>query len=264
MDALGIFLTLASGGLIGLVLGLVGGGGSILAVPLLVYVVGVDSPHVAIGTSAVAVALNALVGLAGHARNANVRWQCAISFALSGAAGAALGAEAGKAFDGEALLGLFGLLMIGVGVLMMRQRSANENALVRMTFTNAMPMLARIVPTGLAVGVLSGFFGIGGGFLIVPGLMFATGMPIGLAIGSSLVAVAALGATTASSYTLSGLIDWKLVGWLVGGGVLGSVAGRRVGMMLRGHKRALELGFASLVVAIGLLVGARGLLVWAG
>ena len=87
MDAMTIALTLLSGGIIGFVLGLVGGGGSILAVPLLVYAVGIDSPHVAIGTAAVAVALNALVGLIGHARSGNVRWNCAISFALAGSAG---------------------------------------------------------------------------------------------------------------------------------------------------------------------------------
>jgi len=260
MDAAGIILTLLSGGLIGLVLGLVGGGGSILAVPLLVYVVGVQSPHVAIGTSAVAVALNALVGLAGHARGGNVRWPCALSFALSGAVGAALGARAGMAFDGERLLALFGVLMVVVGGLMMRRRTADENAIVRMTRDNAAPMLARIVPTGLAVGVLAGFFGIGGGFLVVPGLIFATGMSIMLAIGSSLVAVTALGATTAGSYALSGLVDWQLVLWLVAGGVGGSILGRWIGQLLATRKRALEIGFAGLVVAIGAGVVGEALL----
>ena len=87
---------LLSGALIGFVLALVGGGGSILAVPLLVYFVGVGEPHMAIGTAAVAVAINAATGLAGHARVGNVRWPCAASFALAGVIGAALGAEAGK------------------------------------------------------------------------------------------------------------------------------------------------------------------------
>lgn len=254
MGAVDIVLTLVSGGLIGLVLGLVGGGGSILAVPLLVYVVGVQSPHVAIGTSAVAVALNALAGLLGHARSHNVRWQCAIAFALSGALGAGLGAQAGKAFDGESLLGLFGVLMVVVGGLMLRGRTADENAMVRMTWQNAGSMLLRILPTGLAVGLLAGFFGIGGGFLIVPGLMFATGMPIGLAIGSSLVVITALGATTAGSYAMSGLVDWQLVMWLVGGGIAGSILGRRLGRLLLERKRVLEVGFAGLVTTIGIAV----------
>ena len=96
MDPATIAAALLAGALIGLVLGLVGGGGSILAVPLLVYFVGVGSTHAAIGTAAVAVALNAAAGLAGHARAGNVKWPCALVFAAAGIAGAALGAELGR------------------------------------------------------------------------------------------------------------------------------------------------------------------------
>ena len=92
MDPATITAALGAGALIGLVLGLIGGGGSILAVPLLVYAVGVKSPHAAIGTAAVAVALSAATGLAGHAREGTVKWPCAMVFALAGVAGAALGA----------------------------------------------------------------------------------------------------------------------------------------------------------------------------
>ena len=87
---------IASGGLVGFVLGLVGGGGSILAVPLLVYLVGVPSPHVAIGTSAVAVALSAAANLIGHARAGNVKWRCALVFAAAGIIGAGIGAGIGR------------------------------------------------------------------------------------------------------------------------------------------------------------------------
>ena len=114
------FLAVASGSLVGFSLGLIGGGGSILAVPLLVYGVGVASPHVAIGTSAVAVAASAAVNLFGHARARTVKWPCAIVFALSGMVGAAAGAAAGKMVDGRNLLGLFGVLMIVVGLLTLR------------------------------------------------------------------------------------------------------------------------------------------------
>lgn len=259
MDAAHILITLLSGGVIGFVLGLVGGGGSILAVPLLVYAVGMKSPHMAIGTAAVAVALNALVGLIGHARSGNVRWQCALSFALAGSAGAALGAEAGKAVDGESLLGLFGGLMVVVALLMLRGRSAAENPLVRMTRENARSMLSRILPIGFGTGLLAGFFGIGGGFLIVPGLVFATAMPLSLAIGSSLVAVSAFGITTAGSYALSGMVDWTIVAWLVAGGIGGSVLGRGAGAKLATHKRALEIGFAILVAAVGVWVIVKSL-----
>src|SRR5690606_34004682 len=109
MDPLTVLAALGAGALIGIVLGLVGGGGSILAVPLVVDGVGVGSAHAAIGTAAVAVALNAAAGLAGHARSGNVKWPCALVFAGAGVAGALIGAEAGKALDGERLLALFGV-----------------------------------------------------------------------------------------------------------------------------------------------------------
>lgn len=249
-----IIAALVSGALIGLILGLVGGGGSILAVPLLVYFVGVGQPHYAIGTAAIAVTLNALSGLIGHARHGNIRWPCAFSFALAGVAGAGLGAELGKAFDGERLVGLFGLLMVVVGALMLRGRKGGGDPAVRLTRETARPLLQRILPTGFAVGLLSGFFGIGGGFLIVPALIFATGMPINLAVGTSLLVITALGATTAASYAASGLIDWSLILWLVIGGVAGTIGGRLLGQRLSDHKRALESGFAVMVIAIGLWV----------
>lgn len=259
MDPLTILAALAAGALIGFVLGLVGGGGSILAVPLLVYGVGVSSPHAAIGTAAVAVALNAAAGLAGHARAGNVKWPCALVFAGAGVAGALLGAEAGKALDGEKLLALFGGLMIAVGVVMLIRRGGIEDPGVRLTRASAGHLLPRLVPSGLAVGLLAGFFGIGGGFLIVPALIFATAMPASVAIGTSLVVVAALGASTAGSYAVSGLVDWELVALMVAGGIAGSIPGRRAGRALAGRKGALNTGFAAIVIAVGGFVVWRGL-----
>lgn len=249
-----LLTALASGGLIGLVLGLVGGGGSILAVPLLVYLVGVPSAHAAIGTAAIAVALNAASSLAGHARAGTVKWRCAAVFAAAGVVGAALGAEAGKAVDGDRLLALFGLLMIGVGASMLRKRRSEPRPDVRLSRETAAELLPRLVPIGLGVGLLAGFFGIGGGFLIVPGLMLATAMPLTNAIGTSLVVVTALGLTTASSYALSGYVDWTLAGLLVAGGVVGGLAGIGLGKSLSGRKRVLDLGFAGVVIAVGIYV----------
>ena len=117
MSGLADVLAIFSGTLVGFTLGLVGGGGSILAVPLLVYVVGVPSPHVAIGTSAVAVAASAAANLFGYARAGNVKWSCAIVFAAFGAIGAAGGAALGKMVDGGRLLAMFGVLMVVVGAL---------------------------------------------------------------------------------------------------------------------------------------------------
>ena len=254
-----IIAAISAGIVIGLVLALVGGGGSILAVPLLVYLVGVSSPHAAIGTAAVAVALNAATSLAGHARSGNVKWPCAIAFAISGIIGAALGAEAGKAMDGAKLLALFGGLMILVGLSMLRPRSTADNPDVRLERSTASVLLPRLIPTGVSVGLLAGFFGIGGGFLIVPGLVMATQMPVRIAVGTSLVVVTALGLTTATSYALSGYVDWRLVGLMAIGGVIGAGIGIPLGKHIASHKRVMELGFASLVIAIGGYVMLRGL-----
>ena len=101
-------LAAGSGTLVGFTLGLIGGGGSILAVPLLIYVVGVSSPHIAIGTSAIAVATSAAANLFGHARRGTVKWSCALVFAAAGVGGAAVGAHLGKLMDGHRLLVLFG------------------------------------------------------------------------------------------------------------------------------------------------------------
>lgn len=254
MTAPEILLALASGGLIGIVLGLVGGGGSILAVPLLVYVVGVGSTHAAIGTAAVAVTANALAGLTAHARAGMVKWCCALAFASAGIAGAAIGAEIGKAFDGKRLLMLFGLLMVGVGLSMLRERKREADPDVRLSRETAGILLPRLLPLGAGVGFAAGFFGIGGGFLIVPALIAATAMPFTYAVGTSLVVVVALGLTTAVSYALSGYVDWPLTTLLVAGGAAGAVIGIGLGRRLSGQKALLERIFATLVIGVGIYV----------
>ncbi|MGE3744194.1 MAG: sulfite exporter TauE/SafE family protein [Sphingomonadaceae bacterium] len=254
MTTLDILLALTSGGLIGLVLGLVGGGGSILAVPLLVYVVGVGSTHAAIATAAVAVTANALVSLVGHARNGMIKWPCALVFAAAGVVGAAVGAQIGKAVDGQRLLMLFGFLMIGVGLSMLRKRRRAANPDVRLSRLTAGVLLPRLVPLGTGVGLAAGFFGIGGGFLIVPALIAATAMPFAYAVGTSLVVVTALGFTTATSYALSGYVDWPLTALLIAGGVGGAALGILLGRRLADHKTLFERAFALLVIAIGTYV----------
>ncbi len=254
-------LGLISGGLVGFTLGLVGGGGSVLAVPLLVYFVGVPNPHVAIGSSAAAVAVNALMSLANHARAGTIKWRCASVFALFGVAGAFAGSTLGKIVDGEKLLAFFGLLMIAVSVLMLRSRGAEGFAAVRLNREN----LPRLVAGGLTTGALSGFFGIGGGFLVVPGLMLASDMPIIYAIGSSLVAVSAFAVTTAANYAYSDLVDWELAGTLVIGGAIGGLIGAAAARRLSTMRGALSVVFAAVIFAVALYVlwrsvGALGLL----
>lgn len=251
MTALQLLLGAIAGSAVGFTLGLVGGGGSILALPLMVYVVGVADPHVAIGTSALAVAANALVGLAGHARRGNVKWRCALAFAGAGVFGAWWGAMLGKAVDGQKLLALFALLMLVVAGLMLRSRGREGNPSVVLNRANAPALLG----SGAATGLLSGFFGIGGGFLVVPGLVASTRMPILFAVGSSLVAVSAFGLTTAVSYARSGLVDWTLAAVFVAGGALGSLGGGRLATRLGHRKGALNLVLAALigVVAVYML-----------
>ena len=251
MDAGFVLAALASGALIGLVLGVVGGGGSILAVPLLVYAVGMGPPHAAIGTAAVAVALNALAGLAGHARAGTVKWRCAAVFAVAGMIGAALGAELGKSVDGQRLLLGFGLLMIGIGLSTLRKSKREAAPDVRLTRESAKVLISRLVPIGLGVGLAAGFFGIGGGFLIVPGLMLATRMPMQFAVGTSLIVVTALGLTTAVSYAVSGLVDWPATGLLVVGGAAGSLAGIALARKLAAQKNRLSKAFAAMVSVVG-------------
>jgi hypothetical protein len=248
-------LGLASGALVGFSLGLVGGGGSILAVPLMVYVVGVSDAHIAIGTSAIAVAVNAAINLSNHARGGTVQWSCALIFAAAGIVGAFIGAIFGKMLDGRKLLALFALLMLVIAVLMLKTRSRASLPDASMNWDN-MPAIAGL---GLATGTLSGFFGIGGGFLIVPALMLATGMPIINAVSSSLVAVTAFGLTTAASYAWSGLVSWELAGLFVAGGLVGGLIGTRLARLLSARRGALNIVFAVVIILVAIYMLTRNL-----
>jgi uncharacterized membrane protein YfcA len=112
---------------------------------------------------------------------------------------------------------------------------------------------------GFGVGALAGFFGIGGGFLIVPGLILATGMALPSAIGTSLVAVTAFGLTTAGSYAVSGYVDWRLAALVVAGGVMGSIGGARLTTILASRKHLLHQLFGAGVATVGITIVARGL-----
>lgn len=245
IDTLQVLLGAFSGMLVGFTLGLVGGGGSILAVPLMVYLVGVPNPHVAIGTSALAVAANAAMGLFNHARHGTVKWRCGFTYAGAGVVGAFFGSTAGKAFDGQRLLFLFAIVMIVVGILMLRRRKAAGKQDAECNRQNA----AKVLGYGLGTGGFSGFFGIGGGFLIVPGLIASTAMPMINAVGTSLVAVTAFGLTTAANYAFSGLIDWVLAGVFILGGLLGSLTGTRAAKHLSGSGH-LGTIFAGLIFVV--------------
>jgi uncharacterized protein len=248
-------LALLSGSLVGFSLGLIGGGGSILAVPLLLYVVGIGDPHVAIGTSALAVSVNAFVNLIGHWRAGTVKWPCASVFAAAGILGAALGSSLGKVVDGQKLLALFSLAMIAVAIALLRPRASRGNPDVRITPRIALQLMA----VGLAAGTVSGFFGIGGGFLIVPGIMLGSGMPILNAIGSSLLSVGVFGLTTAANYALSGLVAWVIAAEFILGGALGGWLGTRLALKLSASRTLLARTFAGAIIAVALYMLARTL-----
>jgi len=256
MDALWTYGSAAlSGGLIALLLALFGGGGSVLATPLLLYVVGVRDPHVAIGTSAAAVAVNAAFGLSAQARAGHVKWPCAVVFGAAGLAGTLTGAHLAKQVDGQQLLAWFALAMALVGLSMLRRPGSEGDPAVRIDTGKAL----RLAPVGLATGLAAGFFGIGGGFLIVPGLMAATGMTLRHAAASSLVSVTLFGAATSASYAWSGLVNWPVFLALIAGGALGALVGARLSSRLATRVTLARRLFAGMILATAAYVAWRSL-----
>lgn len=243
------------GALIGLLLSVFGGGGSVLATPLLLYVVGVRDPHVAIGTASAAVSVNALAGLAMQARAGRVKWPCAIVFGLSGLAGALTGAAVAKTIDGGMLMIWFALAMAAVGASMLIPRKGEGDPGVRLRPA----MVLKLAPLGLATGLAAGFFGIGGGFLIAPGLMAATGMTLANAAASSLISVGLFGAATSASYAASGLVDWTLFAALVAGGAVGTLVAIPISKSLASRAPTARRLFALMVLATAAYVAYRSL-----
>ncbi|MNS12944.1 Sulfite exporter TauE/SafE [compost metagenome] len=255
MDPLHLILAALSGGIVAMLLTVFGGGGSVLAVPLLLYVVGVRDPHMAIGASAAGVSLNALTALAGQARAGRVRWPCAVLFAVIGSAAAWIGSSAAKAIDGHQLLLAFAVAMAAVGLAMLRPKKNEGDPGVRLN----RGMTPRIVASGAGVGVAAGFFGIGGGFLIVPGLMWATGMTLAAAQATSLLSVAAFGASTAVNYSLSGLVDWGVVAAMAVGGAAGTMAGLPLSKRLGDNAALGRRLFAGLILIVAVYVAYKAI-----
>jgi uncharacterized protein len=238
------------GGLIGLLLTLFGGGGSVLATPWLIYVVGVVDTHAAIGTSAAAVAVNAATGLAAQARAGRVKWPCAITFGIAGLAGSMIGAHFAKQVDGKALLTWFAVAMIAIAVSMLVPRKSAGDPSVRLT----PPMVLKLAPIGFLAGLAAGFFGIGGGFLIAPGLMASTGMTLANASASSLVSVSLFGSATSLSYAASGQLVWPLFGALVVGGAGGTLLALPLARALESRVVMARTIFAVMVIGVAIFI----------
>jgi uncharacterized membrane protein YfcA len=185
-----IALTVGIGLVIGALVGLLGGGGSILAVPALVYLAGQDLQQ-AVATSLLVVGITAVVAVLPRLREHQISWRIGLLFGAAGAVTAFAGAAVNRLLPDELTLALFAVLMVGAGVRMLQEKPATGTACAveggRVNWRRCLP---RTLAGGLVVGFLTGLLGVGGGFLIIPVLVLALGLPMTTAIGTSLVVVA--------------------------------------------------------------------------
>jgi len=237
-----LLIAVALSTLIGVSLGFFGGGGSILAVPLLVYVARVDV-HAAIGMSLAVVGATSLGGALVHARAGRVDARAAAAFGIAGMIGAALGARATHAVGPRTLLLLFAALLIVVGALMLREAPAWRTA------PRGPARHAAIVVAGVLTGLLTGFLGVGGGFLVVPALTLLGGLPIHRAVGTSLLVIALTSAAGFAGHVGRGL-PAGLTATFATASLLGALVGVRVAAAT--DPRRLRRSFAGLVLAVGL------------
>jgi len=250
VSALGLALSV----LIGVSLGFFGGGGSILTVPLLVYVFGLD-PKQAIASSLVIVGIASLTGAFQHWRAGRVDLRTGLFFGSAGMAGAYLGGRAAAFVDGALLLLLFASMMALTSVAMWRGRRGPPAAAAAPE-----PAPGRLVAQGFAVGLFTGLIGAGGGFLIVPALALWAGLPMLAAVGTSLFVIVM---NTAAGFlgTLAHVrVDWALVGAISAAAVAGSLLGTRLAR--RVDPASLRRAFALFVLGMAVLVLVREARIW--
>jgi uncharacterized protein len=244
----GIIIGVLLSALIGLSLGLIGGGGSIITVPLLVYVIGVH-PHEAIPMSLAVVGSTSLVGALMHHRGGRVVWKTAMLFAVAGIAGAFFGSRLTYLVTPRALLLIFAALMFIVAFVMLVRRDRHEKG------TDERPVIAKATLAGAGVGTLTGFLGVGGGFLIVPALMLFGHLRVKDAIGTSLVVIAINCAAGLAGHLRFGgfslLLTLLVTASAIGGAVVGT------GLAGRASPEILRRGFALLVIAVALFLVIR-------
>jgi uncharacterized membrane protein YfcA len=241
-----IAATLALAVVVGVSLGLLGGGGSILMVPLLVYVAGMDATE-AIAASLVVVGITAAVGVIGHARAGRVRWRTGLLFGTAGMAGALAGGFIGGHLPGQLLMIAFALMMVATAVAMLRGRKD-----VDPIEAHAELPIARVLLHGVVVGLVTGLVGAGGGFLVVPALALLGGLSMGVAVGTSLVVITMKAAAGLTGYLATVSLDWALVGAITAAAVVGSVLGARLADRIPAD--ALRRPFGWFVLAMGALV----------
>lgn len=245
MFALGLLLSV----LIGVTLGLFGGGGSILTVPLLVYVFGLP-PKQAIASSLLVVGAASISGAVQHGRQGHLRPRRALVFGVAGMLGAHLGGRASAFLDGGLLLLLFAAMMLFTAAAMWRGRRHGGDA-----SDDAFRSPVKLALQGFAVGTFTGLVGAGGGFLIVPALALWAGLSMPAAIGTSLLVIVLNSAAAALGYLTHVEIDYALVGLVataaIAGSFLGSALAHRV------DPASLRRGFAGFVMLMGVFILVR-------
>jgi uncharacterized membrane protein YfcA len=274
-----VIIAVAVGVLIGVSLGALGGGGSILTVPALVYLMGMDTRAATTG-SLIIVGITAAFGMLAHRHDGRVRVGQGVVFGLLGAAGAVVGTRFSLAVPPDVLLAGFSLLMLAVATIMLTRRRvpaggggpATDEQVpfdvpiisFRPQFVCACPRAAKVVVAAVLVGLMTGFFGVGGGFLVVPALVLALDFPMPVAVGTSLLIIAINSATSllARAGTLMGTdggidIDWTVIAVFTGSAMLGSLLGARIAARTR--PQVLQAAFAGLIIAVGLYTAARSI-----
>lgn len=236
--------------LIGLALGLLGGGGSTLAVPLLIFVAA-QPDRIAIATSLLVVTVTSIIAAISHARNGNVRWSGAVIFAPSAMVGSFLGGHLARFVPESFLIGLFAVMMLLTAIAMWRRRTEPSSSVPAKT------RAWLIVPLGLAVGLVTGLIGAGGGFLVVPALALVMGMPVRVAIGTSLVVISASSGAALLGYLGHVNIDYRLAFIVTTAASVGALIGSQMASRIK--VEVLRRGFSILVLIMGVLLLSRAL-----
>lgn len=257
-----ILLVIFSGLATGTVLGLTGGGGSVLAVPLLIYVVGIKDPHLAIGTSAFAVAMTAIASMVNHWKRGNVRIKEGLKFAIPGTVGTLVGAQLGLLTPANSLILIFAAFMVIMGYVMLfrnKKPLGNHYHLhIHHYIDDHGRLLVHKKPInmiGFPIGVAAGYFGIGGGFLVVPMLMHSAGLEIMQAVGTSLLSVSMFGFSTAIKYLIAGNVDLLFAFIFAAGGVPGSLIGAKLATKIEAAKVVKIFGLMMILVAAYIISG---------
>ena len=242
---------------IGLSLGMLGGGGSVLAVPVLVYVLG-QTVHQATTASLVVVTVGAVVGGLTHAREGRVCWRHAVAFTAAALPGVVAGTALGQAVSGTALIAAFAVVMLAAAAATWRKAQQDPELPADRAGATCPPLrLAAVVATGMAIGALTGFFGVGGGFLIVPTLTIGLALSMRLAVGTSLAIITATSLMALVAHLASGrTVDIGVTSAMTSACIVGALAGVRIAG--RVPQRQLAQAFAALVVVVAgyLLVSA--------